>query len=77
MVIGIPQGSPISGTLANIYMLEIDKIIAEYIDNLNGYYIRYSDDFIIIIPNVNKEFNLIYDYLKQISNTKVQKQIGI
>lgn len=45
---GIPQGSPISATLANIYMLDFDKIIYEKIKSLNGYYQRYSDDLIII-----------------------------
>lgn len=45
---GIPQGSPISATLANVYMLDFDKIIHEKIDQLNGYYQRYSDDLIII-----------------------------
>lgn len=46
---GIPQGSPISATLANIYMLDFDKKIFSYIDNKGGFYQRYSDDLIIVI----------------------------
>ncbi|MDV3508786.1 hypothetical protein CMU89_15180 [Elizabethkingia anophelis] len=45
---GIPQGSPISATLANIYMIDFDKLIFDAIKNINGFYQRYSDDLIII-----------------------------
>lgn len=48
---GIPQGSPISGVLANIYMLEADKKINDFVQSRGGRYIRYSDDFIIILPS--------------------------
>jgi hypothetical protein len=47
---GIPQGSPISAVLANIYMLEADKIINEFVHSHNGFYMRYSDDFMIVLP---------------------------
>lgn len=46
---GIPQGSPISSTLANIYLLEFDKIINNEILKIGGIYKRYSDDMIVII----------------------------
>lgn len=48
---GIPQGSPISGLLANTYMLEVDKKVYDLVSSLNGLYMRYSDDFIIVIPD--------------------------
>lgn len=47
---GIPQGSAISAILSNIYMLVFDKEIKNYILSKNGLYMRYSDDFIAIIP---------------------------
>lgn len=50
---GIPQGSAISAVLANVYMLEFDKILHEYTKSLSGLYMRYSDDFILIIPKKN------------------------
>ena len=48
---GIPQGSPISGLLANVYMLEVDKEVHELVSASNGFYMRYSDDFMVVIPD--------------------------
>lgn len=45
---GIPQGSPISSTLANIYLLEFDEIIYKKVKSIGGIYRRYSDDMIIV-----------------------------
>lgn len=48
---GIPQGSPISAVLSNIYMADFDiglnKIVSE---RWHGKYMRYSDDILIAIP---------------------------
>ena len=51
---GIPQGSPMSGALANLYMLEIDKSIRDFIRAYDGLYMRYSDDFIIVLPHIEE-----------------------
>ena len=51
---GIPQGSPLSALLANVYMLDVDQQINTIVDQYSGKYMRYSDDFIIILP-VNEE----------------------
>lgn len=50
---GIPQGSAVSAVLSNIYMIEFDNQIKTYVTNYNGKYLRYSDDFLIIIPITN------------------------
>jgi len=47
---GIPQGSAISAVLSNIYMLDFDKKIKDYVSEKQGLYMRYSDDFIVILP---------------------------
>ncbi len=64
--IGIPQGSPMSGILANVYMLEIDKVIHDFVESYNGLYMRYSDDFIIVLPQMD-EITAI-DALRKISD---------
>ena len=60
---GIPQGSPISGVLANIYMMEFDLAMKHLIEEENnGLYMRYSDDIIIVLPNIEEGvFKKIYD----------------
>ena len=50
---GIPQGSPISALLANVYMMDVDQQIKLLVDQHKGKYMRYSDDFIIILPVEN------------------------
>lgn len=45
---GVPQGSPISAFLANLYLLEFDSTINDEITSVGGLYRRYSDDIVII-----------------------------
>lgn len=47
---GIPQGASISAVLANVYMVDLDQAINDYVLRKNGLYLRYCDDFIIILP---------------------------
>ena len=47
---GIPQGSPISDVLANMYLLEFDKLVQKYVRDLGGIYTRYSDDILVVAP---------------------------
>lgn len=52
---GICQGSPISATLANIYMLEFDDYINQKILEMDGIYRRYSDDMVVVCHNKYKD----------------------
>jgi hypothetical protein len=47
---GIPQGSPISALLSNIYMISVDIQMARLVRMSLGRYYRYSDDILIICP---------------------------
>lgn len=69
---GIPQGSPISSILANIYLFNFDKKINSFIDN-KGIYRRYSDDMIIVCPIDDKE-NIIELMTKSIKKFKLEIQ---
>jgi hypothetical protein len=54
---GIPQGSPISALLANIYMLEFDKALNKKMKSIGGDYFRYCDDILCIVPS-DKKFDV-------------------
>lgn len=48
---GIPQGTPISAVLANLYMWPVDLAMKAACDSVGGLYQRYSDDILIICPS--------------------------
>lgn len=50
LAIGIPQGSPISALLSNIYMIGFDQAMWTAITASGGKYFRYCDDMLIIAP---------------------------
>ena len=47
---GIPQGSPISALLSNLYMLDYDSMMKAYVESVGGHYFRYCDDILLIVP---------------------------
>lgn len=51
---GIPQGTPISAVLSNIYMLDFDRIVSKKIENFGGLYRRYCDDILCIVPTESR-----------------------
>lgn len=59
---GIPQGSAISAVLSNVYMINCDNRINTIVKDKSGLYMRYSDDFIIVLPNLQEEdFKIIFN----------------
>lgn len=52
---GIPQGTPISAILSNIYMMDFDKEAKKYASSLNGEYFRYCDDILLIVPTKERD----------------------
>jgi len=75
---GIPQGTPISATLANIYMLDFDeRVFSETSSNKhNAFYQRYSDDLIIICDQKDEKYfyDLILEEVENKANLDIQAQ---
>ncbi|KZM43031.1 DNA polymerase [Marinomonas sp. SBI22] len=67
---GIPQGSPISALLSNIYMFDFDIKMKNYVDECGGEYYRYCDDMLFIVPTE------LRDEVAGIAQEKV-KELGL
>lgn len=57
-VYGIPQGSPMSALLSNIYMIPFDQCMNGLAHEINGFYRRYSDDILFICDAQYKDMVL-------------------
>lgn len=73
--VGIPQGSPISALLSNIYMLEFDQRMRDVVSEWGGRYYRYCDDMLFIVPQdlTNGVAGMVREEIKNIKleiNTK-------
>ena len=80
--IWIPQWTPISWMLANLYMNEFDICVKKYVENLEWKYYRYSDDILLIIPYnkkiehldlVNKIADFTLNNIKEKLNLTINK----
>jgi len=77
---GIPQGSPISDVLANLYLIDFDEKINDFAAGLGGFYTRYSDDLLLIIPSTNENISymatkFLREEIKKTGNEiKIQKK---
>lgn len=66
---GIPQGSAMSAVLANVYMIKADEALNDLVTTCKGMYMRYSDDFIIVIPESGKnQFKATLRKIQEIIN---------
>jgi hypothetical protein len=52
---GIPQGSPISSILANIYLMKFDEEVSKTCTACSALYRRYSDDIVVVCNEGDKE----------------------
>lgn len=72
---GIPQGSALSGVLANVYSIDFDRDMSNLAKMYNGLYKRYSDDFILILST--SEDGLVEKLKKDIANLAHQNKIKL
>lgn len=72
---GVPQGSPISATLANLYLFDFDRAVHREVSHLGGKYYRYSDDLLFIIPGSRETASITEAFIvDRISDSKVTIQ---
>lgn len=46
--VGVPQGTPISASLSNLYLADFDKMVKALAEKRGALYQRYSDDILVI-----------------------------
>lgn len=67
---GIPQGASICSIYSNIYMMDFDKKLNNYVTSKKGLYRRYCDDLIVVIPiEDNKEYKIHIDKIYEIKES--------
>lgn len=69
---GIPQGTPISAMLSNIYMFNFDLRMKEFVDSCNGKYYRYCDDMLFIVP-LDKKCEIQNLAIQEIKNINLSR----
>lgn len=76
---GIPQGSPLSGIFSNVFMIDFDKKMNDYVKIHNGFYMRYCDDIAIVIPtnavsNIEQIWDEVIKYKSELTGLEINKQ---
>lgn len=74
---GVPQGGVLSGMLANLYLHDFDLwVVRELSNDFDLKYVRYADDFIILVKD-DKELAPIREQIKdQLTNLQLQLNEG-
>ena len=75
---GIPQGTPISALLSNVYMMDIDQQLTDLVSSLDGKYFRYCDDILLIVSAGSQDMayenakNILRGHLLEIQEKKTE-----
>ncbi|RKF19247.1 hypothetical protein D6851_12320 [Altericroceibacterium spongiae] len=75
---GIPQGTPISDLIANMYMLDFDCFLKKIATQHGGRSYRYSDDILIVLDTLDIDLanRIEDDIIKSISSFGVEIKIN-
>lgn len=75
-IYGIPQGTPVSGLYANIYLRTFDREMISFVKSHGGSYRRYSDDIAIVLPIGFERDNLVDLVRKRLSSFHLEISEG-
>ena len=73
---GVPQGLPVSGLYANIYMRDFDRRVLSFVEGLGGSYRRYSDDIAMVLPLRTKAAHVIGIVEKLLGDVCLSLSVG-
>ena len=48
--VGLPQGNPIASVISNMVLLDFDRVIQAMATEAGGFYRRYADDILVVVP---------------------------
>lgn len=69
---GIPQGTPVSGLYANIYLRTFDREMVAWCKQRGGSYRRYSDDIAVALPCYGTAADVVASVEKMLSKFKLK-----
>lgn len=72
---GIPQGTPVSGLYANIYLRTFDREMVEWCAQRGGSYRRYSDDIAVALPGDCDAANVVASVEKMLAKFKLKMSV--
>lgn len=72
---GIPQGTPISAVLSNVFMMDFDVRLKEIVDKHQGIYRRYSDDILVICPTKSAK-EIEAEIMRMVSEAEISLKIN-
>lgn len=75
MPFGIPQGTPVSGLFANVYLRTFDREMMAWCKRHGGSYRRYSDDIAVTLPLGMKAHHVVAVVEKMLSDFELAMSV--